>query len=119
MQKSVWTGAISFGLVTIPIRLYSAVQEHLFGFTLLCKKCHTPIHYKRWCERCAKEVAWTDVVKGIELKKGKYLILTQQLIKTLKPTKTDTINITEFVDAALIEPIYFDHHYFAAPAGAE
>ena len=82
-MKSIWKGSISFGLVTIPVRLYSAVQEHAIGFTLLHNKCHTPIFYKRWCDHCKKEVAWADVVKGLKLESGSYAILTQEKLKAL------------------------------------
>lgn len=114
-MKSIWKGSISFGLVTIPVRLYSAVQEHAIGFTLLHNKCHTPIFYKRWCEHCKKEVAWPDVVKGLKQESGSYAILTQEKLKALKPKTTDTISVIEFVSADQIEPIYLEHHYYLAP----
>lgn len=117
-MKSIWKGSISFGLVTIPVRLYSAVQEHAIGFTLLHNKCHTPIFYKRWCDHCKKEVAWADVVKGLKLENGSYAILTQEKLKSLKPKTTDTISIIEFVDADQIEPIYLEHHYYLGPEKA-
>lgn len=118
-MKPIWNGSISFGLVTIPIKLYKAVQEHVFGFTLLCATCHTPIHYSRWCNHCNKEVAWNHVVKGLEVKKGQYIILTSETIKRLKPEKSSTIDITEFVPIDLIAPIYYEHHYYIAPQGAQ
>lgn len=117
-MKSIWKGSISFGLVTIPVRLYSAVQEHAIGFTLLHNKCHTPIFYKRWCDHCKKEVAWADVVKGLKLENGSYAILTQEKLKALKPKTTDSISIVEFVDANQIEPIYLEHHYYLGPEKA-
>lgn len=114
-MKSIWKGSISFGLVTIPVRLYSAVKEHAIGFTLLDKKCNTPIFYKRWCEHCKKEVPWADVVKGLKQEDGTYAILTQEKLKALKPKTTDTIAVVEFVNANQIEPIYLEHHYYLAP----
>lgn len=114
-MKSIWKGSISFGLVTIPVRLYSAVQEHAIGFTLLHNKCHTPIVYERWCKHCKKEVAWIDIVKGLKLENGSYAILTQEKLKALKPKTTDAISIVEFVDADQIKPIYLEHHYYLAP----
>jgi DNA end-binding protein Ku len=113
--KSIWKGNISFGLVTIPVRLYSAVQEHVLGFKLLHEKCHTPIAYKRWCDHCKKEVGWTDVVKGLKQEDGSYVILTQEKIKELKPEKTDQLAIIEFVNADQIEPIYLEHHFYLGP----
>lgn len=113
-MKPIWKGSLSFGLVTIPVRLYSAVQEHAIGFTLLHNKCHTPIFYKRFCEHCKKEVSWADVVKGLQ-QNGSYAILTQEKLKALKPQTTDTISIVEFVSSDQIEPIYLEHHYYLAP----
>lgn len=114
-MKSVWNGTISFGLVNIPVRIYSAVQEHVMGFTLLCKKCHTPIKYERWCRKCHKEVAWQDVVKGLKLDDGKYFIVTQEKLHELKPTKTDRIEIKEFIELDQIKFIYLEHHYYMGP----
>ena len=118
-MKSIWKGSISFGLVNIKVRLYSAVQEHVIGFKLLCKKCHTPITYERRCSHCNKEVAWTDVVKGLKLEDGSYFILTQDKINELKPKTTQTIEIIEFVDASQIKPIYLEHHYYLGPEKSE
>ncbi len=114
-MKSVWNGTISFGLVSIPVRMYSAIEEHSLGFTLLCKKCHTPIKYERWCRKCHKEVAWADVVKGLKLSSGNYFIITQEKLHELKPTKTDRIEITEFITSEQLKLIYLEHHYYVGP----
>lgn len=115
-MKSIWSGALYFGLVNIPVKLFSAVKEHSFGFTLLCKTCHQPIHYKRWCNHCKKEIAWNDVVKGLKVDTDHYIILTPEKIKSLKPEKYDTINISEFVPTSQIPPIYYEHHYYIMPS---
>lgn len=115
-MKAIWTGAISFGLVNIPVRLYSAVQEHAIKFTLLCKKCNSPIAYERWCRNCNKEVAWHDIVKGLKLADGSYFVLTQEKIHELKPIKSETIDIKEFVESSEIKVIYLEHHYYLAPS---
>lgn len=114
-MKSVWNGSISFGLVSIPINLYSAIAEHVLGFKELCQTCNHPVSLKRWCAHCKKEVAWDHVVKGIEIQKGKFIVLTQEVIKKLKPEKTDTIDIVEFVNLSDIAPVYYQKHYYAAP----
>lgn len=114
-MKSVWNGTISFGLVTIPVRLYSAVQEHVMGFTLLCKKCHTPIVYERWCRKCNKQVAWEGVVKGLKLNGGKYFIITQEKLHELRPEKTDRIDIKEFIKHDQLKLLYLGHHYYMGP----
>ncbi|BDC34939.1 hypothetical protein Noda2021_08970 [Candidatus Dependentiae bacterium Noda2021] len=114
-MKSVWEGSISFGLVSIPIRLYSAVRPHAPGFQLLCATCKEPVRYKRWCEHCNKEISWDQTVKGIKLKDGSYFIITPENLKKLKPEKTDTISIDYFIDVALIPFIYLDSHYYTVP----
>lgn len=118
-MKAIWKGTISFGLVSIPVQLFSAIQSHVLGFTLLCDTCHTRIEYQRFCPQCDKKVAWTDVVKGLEVSKGKYVVLTQEKIKSLKPKSTSTIDISEFIEASLIAPIYYDQHYYLVPVDAK
>jgi len=114
-MKSIWNGSINLGLVNIPVKLYSAIEPQTIKFRLLCGKCHTPIKYKRWCPKCKKEVSWQNTVKGFELSKGKYYILTKEKLEKLKPEKTDSIEIIEFVNSKQIDPIYFDKHYFVIP----
>lgn len=116
IMKAIWKGSISFGLVTIPVELYSAIEEHTFGFKLLHKKCHTPISYERHCDHCNQIIDWHDVVKGIKLSDGTYFILTQEKLNALKPSKTDTIDVVQFVDSASIDTIYYEHHYYVIPA---
>lgn len=118
-MASVWKGSISFGLVNINIELYSAIRSHSLGFKLLHAKCHTPITYKRWCERCGQEVEWEDIVKGLKLEDGSYFIITKENLEKLKPEKSDYINIIEFIDKDLLLPIYSDKHYYIAPANVK
>ena len=113
--RPVWKGAIHFGLVTIPIEMYTAVQPHVIGFKLLHSVCNTPITNKRWCPHCDKEVAWEDVVKGLKMPDGSYFVITPENLKKLKSQKTDTIDIIEFVDSTAIPPLYYDQHYYVAP----
>lgn len=113
---AVWKGSISFGLVNINIELYSAIKSHSFGFKLLHSKCKMPIKYERWCDHCNEEVEWENIVKGFKLEDGSYFILTKENLEKLKPQRTDDINIVEFIDAKSLEPIYFDQHYYIAPA---
>lgn len=117
-MKTIWQGTLSFGLVNIPVGLYSAVEAQSLGFTMLCATCNHPITYKRWCNHCEKEVEWNDIVKGLKLKKDTYFVLTQENLHKLKPTKTEAISIEEFVDPALIDPIYLEKHYYVAPKKA-
>jgi DNA end-binding protein Ku len=114
-MKSIWNGSLSFGLVSIPIRLYSVAQEHTLGFKMLCGTCNNPIAMRRWCQQCKKEVTWEHVVKGLEIKKGEYFVITKEVLKSLKPVKSTAINIHSFVDISLVDPVYFNTHYYAAP----
>lgn len=115
-MKSIWNGSISFGLVDIPVRLYAAIQEHALGFTLLHDKCHTPLTYHRWCPHCKEEVAWADVVKGLEVKKGSYIVLTKEKLAELRPAKSEILQITEFVAIESVPFIYFNNHYYVVPS---
>jgi DNA end-binding protein Ku len=114
-MKSIWKGTISFGLVSIPVRLYSAIQEHALSFKMLHAKCHTPVEYKRWCPHCKKEVPWNSIVKGYKLEDGSYVVLTQEKLSELRPQTTDTISVVEFVATSAIEPIYLEHHFYLGP----
>lgn len=115
-MRSVWNGSIAFGLVSIPIKLYSAVSQRSIGFKLLCKKCMTPIHYERRCEGCDDPIEWNDTLKALDLGDGQYLPFTQEELSAIKPEKTDRIEIVEFVAADEVEPIYYDKFYFCGPA---
>lgn len=114
-MKSIWNGSIAFGLVNIPIVVYSATESSALGFTLLHEKCKTPLKYHRWCPKCKKEVKWDQTVKGLKKANGHYLILTQEALKELRPEKTDEITIVECVAMDQIEVIYLNNHYYVAP----
>lgn len=115
-MKAIWSGSISFGLLDIPIYLYSAISEHKFGFRILCNTCHTPLKNIRWCERCKKAVAWDETVKGFEQTKNSFRIMTKEDIDRLKPEKTNLIAIKEFIDRSYLEMLYIDSHYYMLPA---
>ena len=115
-MKSIWNGSISFGLVNIPVKLYSAIESKEFKFRMLDEKTLSPIKYKRVAEKTGEEVAWKSIVKGIELKKGQYFIPTKEQLKAIKPEKSDTIDIVEFVDQAQVDPVYVHGHYYVGPA---
>ena len=115
-MKSIWNGSINFGLVNIPVKLYSAVESKAFSFKMLDSEHHSPIKYKRVSEKTGKEVPWKDIVKGIELAKGKFFVPSKEQIAAIKPEKSDTIDIVEFVDQDQIDPLYFNSHYYIGPA---
>lgn len=114
-MKAIWTGTISFGLVSIPVKLYSAIQKHSINFKLLHKKDNSPVKYKRYCEKENKEVEWKDIVKGLEISKDKFIVISKEELEKLKPAKSDLIDVVEFIDAKHINPIYFNSHYYIAP----
>ncbi len=118
-MRAIWSGSIAFGLVTIPIKLYSAVSSKSGHFRLLHSKHASPIRYKRVCEKCAKEVPWEEIEKGVEIGKNKYVPLSQEEIKKIKPEKTETIDIKEIVDLNQIDPLYFNSHYYVGPEDAK
>jgi len=118
-MKSIWNGSITFGLVNIPVKLYSAVESRAFSFKMLDKKTNSPIKYKRFAEKINEEVPWKEIVKGIEISKGKFFVPSEEQLKSIKPEKSQTIDIVEFVDDRQIDPIYFSSHYFAGPSKAK
>lgn len=115
-MRSVWNGTISFGLVSIPIKLYAAVSSRSIGFKLLCKECMTPIHYERHCEGCDDPVEWEDTIKALPLGDGQFLPFTKEELSSIKPEKTDRIEIVEFIDVNEIQPLFYDKFYFCAPS---
>ena len=115
MARAIWNGAISFGLVTIPVQLVSAVRSQRPRFHLLHAKDESPVHYERVCEREAKPVPWEQIVKGYEYEKGEYAVLTKEDFKRAALEKTDTIDILSFVPASAIDARYFETPYYVAP----
>ena len=115
MARAIWKGSISFGLVNIPVGLYSAESRDDISFKLLDRKTKSPIHYKRVSEESGKEVPWDETVRGYEVDKGKYVVLSDQDLKRAAPEATQTIDIQGFVDLADISPLFFDKPYFLAP----
>jgi DNA end-binding protein Ku len=113
-MKAIWTGDIGFGLVSIPVKLYSAAQKSELDLDLLDKHDKSHIRYKRVNEETGKEVDWNDIVKGYELD-GKYIVLTDKDFEKVSPEKTKRIEIMEFVDVKDIDSIYFERPYYLEP----
>jgi DNA end-binding protein Ku len=113
-MRSLWTGSISFGLVNIPIKLYSAVQSSSLDLDMLDKKDHSNIQFKRVNEKTGKEVAWENIVKGYKVD-DQYVILSDEDFKKASPEQTKTIDINEFVELEEIPPIYYDSSYYIEP----
>src|SRR3954453_8771521 len=120
MPRSMWKGSIAFGLVNIPIELYSAVRDHRPKFRLLHAKDEAPIRYERVCQTDGKPVGGDDLVKGYEYEKGQFVVLTKDDFKTAAVEKTKTIDIIDFVDPKQVDERYFETPYYLQPAkGAE
>jgi DNA end-binding protein Ku len=115
MPRSIWTGAISFGLVTVPVKLYSAVNRKTVRFHQLSSKTGVRIAQKRVDPQSGEEVAYEDIVKGYELSPDRYVVIEPSELDTLQPKKTKTIEIEDFVELSQIDPIFYDHPYYLAP----
>lgn len=108
-------GAISFGLVHIPISLHTATQDNDIRFNQLCKDDHSRIRYKKTCASCGKEVSTKDIVKGFEYDKDKYVIVTDDDFEAIKTEKDRSIQIIHFTALEDIRPIYYDKTYHVIP----
>ncbi|MEA2250360.1 MAG: end-binding protein Ku [Solirubrobacteraceae bacterium] len=115
MARSIWTGAISFGLVTVPVKLYSAVNRKAVRFHQLNAKSGVRIQQKRVDPSTGDEVAYDDIVKGFELTPDRYVVIEPGELEALEPKKTKTIEIEDFVELSDIDPIFYDHPYYLAP----
>ena len=113
-MRSIWTGAIGFGLVNIPIKLFSAVQDSTLDLDMLDKKDHANIKFKRVNENTGKEVTWANIVRAYNLD-GKYVVLDESDFAEAMPEKTKTIGIDSFVDEHEINPILFESSYYMEP----
>ncbi|HEY3411549.1 MAG TPA: Ku protein [Armatimonadota bacterium] len=117
MPRPIWKGSISFGLVNIPVALYSAEKKEELAFTLLDRRDNSPVRYKRVNENTGAEVAWEDIVKGYEYEPGKRVVLTEADLKEANPEAASKVEIVDFVDAAEVDPIYFEKPYYLGPSG--
>ncbi len=114
-MRTLWKGAISFGLVHVPIKLYTATENKDIKFNFLHEKCKTPIKYQRVCPTCNVEVNQEEIVRGYEYEKGRYVIMREEDFNNIPLETTRSIDIIDFVDLKEIDPIYFDKSYYLAP----
>lgn len=117
-SRSLWTGALSFGLVNVPVSLLSATRDLSPHFNLVDSKTKTRIEIRRVCSKENKQVDWAEVAHGHEID-GECVMVTDDELSALEPRKTRTIDIEAFVDVSEIDPAYFDHTYFVVPTGGE
>lgn len=120
MPRSIWSGSISFGLVNVPVRLYSAVSEHKLRFHFVHEKDSSPIGYEKVCKQEGKPVPDDEIVKAFEFEKGEYVFMDDEDFKAARVEGYKAIDIVDFVPYADIDPIYFSHTYYVGPdRGAE
>src|SRR4030095_288415 len=115
MARPLWKGAISFGLVNVPVEVYSADQSHALSFSMLDKRAFAPVGYKRYNKKSGKEVPWEDVVKGYEYDKGQYVVLTDEDFRRANVRASQTIEVETFVPSTSIPGAYYETPYYLAP----
>ena len=115
MPRAIWSGAISFGLVTVPVKLFSAVNRKTVRFHQLSASSGMRVAQKRVDSQSGEEVPYENVVKGYELAPDRFVVIEPAELDTLQPEKTRTIDIEDFVELEQIDPIYYDHPYYLAP----
>jgi len=115
MPRAMWTGAISFGMVTVPVKLYSALNRKSVRFHQLSGRTGVRIAQKRVDPQSGEEVPYEDVVKGFEIAPDRYVVIEPGELETLQPKKTKTIEIEDFVELSQIDPVFYDHPYYLAP----
>jgi DNA end-binding protein Ku len=115
MARAIWSGAISFGLVNVPVKLYSATSPKTVRFHQLSSKTGARIRQKRVDPSTGEEVPFEEIVKGYEITPDRYVLVSPEELDALDPKATKTIDIEEFVEISDIDPIYYDHSYYLAP----
>ncbi len=115
-MRSMWKGAIIFGLVYVPVKLYAATEHKDIKFNYLHKKCKNPVQYRKYCPYCQTEVSMDDIVRGYEYEKGKYVILEDEdFAQDTASGPGKSIEILDFVDLSEIDPVYYEKSYYLAP----
>jgi len=116
--RPTWKGYLKISLVNIPVRVFPATDAAAtISFNQLHRECRSRIQQKKWCPTCQVEVATTDVVKGYEFEKGQYVVMDEDDIAKVRPESTRVINVVQFADASLIDPVYVERPYYLAPDG--
>lgn len=113
-MKALWKGVISFGPMTIPVKLYPATEQQEVRYHYLHKTCHTPLDYARRCPRCELEVPWEDMIRGYE-HHNHLVVLTEEELKALVSKGEHTLQLVQCADAAEVDPLYFDKVYYLKP----
>jgi DNA end-binding protein Ku len=114
--RPLWKGAISFGLVNIPVRLFAATENKGLKFRFLHEPCLTPIKYQKHCPTCEREVSQEEIVRGYEYEKGRFVIIREEDLERIPVKTTKSIDILDFVSITEIDPVYYDRTYYLEPA---
>jgi len=117
MARAIWTGSVAFGLVNVPVALYSATEDKTIHFNQFEAGTSDRIRYKRVNERTGDEVKLPDIVRGHKVAKGDYVLITDEELEAVEPGRSRTIDITDFVDITEIDPIYYQRAYYLGPQG--
>ncbi len=116
--RATWKGFLKVSLVNIPIKVFPATESAgTISFNQLHNECQTRIQQKRWCPSCNKEVPNSDLVKGFEFEKGRYVVMSEDDIEKVRPTSTRVIDLVQFDDVGALDPMYVDRTYYLAPDG--
>jgi DNA end-binding protein Ku len=116
--RATWNGFLKISLVNIPIKVFPATESSgAISFNQLHGECQTRIQQKRWCPRCDREVPNSEIVKGYEFEKGRYVIMSEEDLDKVRPESTRVIDLVQFADASSIDPMYVDRTYYLAPDG--
>lgn len=115
-MRPLWKGALTFGLIYIPIKIYPATEDREIRFRLLHRECHTPVRYRRYCPRCERELNAGEIVRGYEYEKGRYVTLEDEELSAIAPQEEKSITLLDFIAAQEIEPVFYDRSYYLVPA---
>ena len=115
MATAVWTGTVTFGLVSIPVKLFTATTSHNISFNLLHEECKNRINLQNYCPVDERVVERSELVKGYEYEKGKYLVIDEEELESIKPPSSQVMDIVQFIDLKEIDPIYYDKSYYLGP----
>src|SRR5438132_7481191 len=116
--RATWKGFLKVSLVNIPIKVFPATESSgTISFNQLHAECQTRIHQKRWCAHCNREVPNSEIVKGYEFEKGRYVVLSEDDFQKVRPESTRVIDLVQFADESSIDPMYVDRTYYLAPDG--
>lgn len=114
-MHTVWKGAISFGLVHVPVKMHAATEDKDIRFRQIHRECNMPIGYEKKCAHCNKEISSGDIVKGFEYEKDKFVIIKEEELEAIQPESARIIKILDFVDLTDIDPVYFEKPYYLSP----